>query len=110
MTRKYRLSRTVEQLQKHKEVRRKWRLLNRDKIKKHNRKCKYNITESAYQALMESQKGVCAICKNGQNKTLFVDHCHTTNRIRGLLCQKCNFGLGLFNDNKELLGAAIKYL
>lgn len=55
----------------------------------------------------------CAICncsieKNG--KKLSVDHNHNTNCVRGLLCTKCNFGLGYFNDNKKLLLKAIDYL
>jgi hypothetical protein len=41
---------------------------------------------------------------------LAVDHCHTTGKIRGLLCSKCNPALGAFNDNIEILNSAIKYL
>lgn len=58
-----------------------------------------------------SQNGCCKICKSKENeKFLSVDHCHKTNKFRGLLCQKCNTGLGLFNDDQKLLLIAIEYL
>lgn len=72
-----------------------------------------------YSRLMKEQQSVCAICKQPESvlhkKTkqpiaLAVDHCHTTNKIRGLLCSKCNMGLGLFYDNIELFESAIDYL
>ncbi len=77
----------------------------------------YNITRKQYELLLKSQNCVCAICnqpetikRNGKIQTLSVDHNHKTNKIRGLLCQKCNISLGGFNDNLELLEAAAKYL
>lgn len=63
------------------------------------------------------QCGVCAICKEpqsvllkGELKRLAVDHCHKTKKIRGLLCDNCNKGLGLFKDKPELLNSASEYL
>ena len=50
----------------------------------------------------------CEIC--GDAKNLNVDHCHATKKIRGILCTKCNTGLGFFRDSLERLNAAIKYL
>lgn len=75
----------------------------------------YGISYEEYQALEVEQNYCCAICKSPQvsNKRVerfFVDHCHTTGKVRGLLCSKCNHGLGLFNDNKNLLLNAIAYL
>lgn len=52
--------------------------------------------------------GVCEICK--RLCRIHRDHCHRTGKSRGGLCQKCNLGLGLFNDNTALLRAAVKYL
>lgn len=71
----------------------------------------HGITQEQYDALLKSQGGVCAICKRQPGKTkLCVDHDHKTNRIRGLLCGKCNTALGLLNDDIAQLQAAIKYL
>jgi hypothetical protein len=57
---------------------------------------------------MESQNGLCAICKEAPATHL--DHCHTTGNLRGLLCMKCNTGLGMFGDDLEKLKTAIDYL
>src|SRR6267142_6623170 len=67
----------------------------------------HNLSLEDFEKMKEKQKGLCYICEKspelGSRKTLFVDHCHKTKKIRGLLCQKCNSGLGMFNDNIELL-------
>jgi len=64
--------------------------------------------------LREQQGGRCAICgapeEEAPKKRLHVDHCHTSNRIRGLLCSRCNVGLGQFKDDPGRLLAAIEYL
>lgn len=84
--------------------------------KSNNLKAKYGITFTEYSALYTLQGGLCAICakeapalgagKNG----LYVDHCHKSNKVRGLLCCDCNFMLGLARDNTNILSTAIKYL
>lgn len=50
----------------------------------------------------------CSICNSTHN--LHVDHCHKTNKYRGILCQKCNRALGFFQDSRELLLKAIEYI
>jgi len=63
--------------------------------------------------MFNKQNGCCKICKIHQSKlksALHIDHNHSTNKIRGLLCNKCNQGLGLFNDNIILLTNSINYL
>lgn len=73
----------------------------------------YNITEEQHNSLLEEQNHCCAICKTDSpmgRGTWHVDHCHETNEVRGLLCSKCNAGLGFFNDNIESLKNAITYL
>ena len=73
----------------------------------------YGISLEEYNLMFNKQKGCCAICKTHQSmltKALHVDHDHDTEKVRGLLCSKCNTGLGLFNDTQETLYAALKYL
>ena len=73
----------------------------------------FDITEEAVTVKWMDQCGACAICQLHEKqlpRKLALDHNHTTNQIRGLLCHKCNSGLGFFNDNPKLLRAAITYL
>lgn len=87
--------------------------------RKHSLKRKFGITEADYDAMLAEQGGVCAICgrrpetlKRGGKpaKFLDVDHCHTTGKVRGLLCLLCNTALGHLQHNPELLHKAIAYL
>jgi hypothetical protein len=74
---------------------------------------KYGLSVQDYDALVEAQQGLCAICGGHLstfNQRLAVDHCHTTGRIRGLLCHNCNTGLGKFKEDIELLLRAVEYL
>ena len=71
----------------------------------------YGITLDDYDRMLEEQGGECAICgKHPTKKRLCVDHDHQTNKVRGLLCEKCNWGIGQFNDTVVLLRNAIEYL
>lgn len=70
----------------------------------------YGLTVKAYRDLATKQGHKCAICIKRVKGKLFVDHDHKTNNIRGLLCSKCNFGVGLFNDDPKLLKSATNYL
>ena len=83
--------------------------------KKHYEMNRQNIViDDRAKELINGHSGLCDIC--GSNKAGFgkrgfcVDHDHKTGIVRGMLCQKCNIGLGNFNDNIELLEKAIKYL
>ncbi len=70
-----------------------------------------NIIE--YERLLSTQENRCAICNIPREQLttdLALDHCHKTGKVRGLLCQKCNRGLGHFKDNIELIKKAINYL
>jgi hypothetical protein len=74
---------------------------------------KFGLTLADYEAMLEAQGGVCAIClrpERKENKSLNVDHCHSTGIVRGLLCGPCNTGLGMFSDDPERIMAAISYL
>lgn len=73
----------------------------------------YGLTYEQYQEILEKQNGACAICLKEQreaSKRLHIDHDHVTGKVRGLLCTKCNMGIGLFGDNVDLLDKATKYL
>jgi hypothetical protein len=91
-----------------------WRRANRDKLSPRNRdkymKRRYGISRADYDALFERQGRVCAICRKPSKERLCVDHCHVTGMIRGLLCRKCNFGLGSLCDDQRALVAALAYL
>lgn len=97
------------------EYNKQWYYKNRERglrwRKNSNLKRAFGITIDEYEKLLKSQGGVCKICGNKQNgKHLAVDHNHATNKIRGILCDNCNRGLGMFKDNPILLNQAIKYL
>lgn len=63
-------------------------------------------------ALFVSQGSACAICRTPTptGRGWHVDHCHTTQKVRGVLCHHCNTGLGMFRDSPTALAAAITYL
>ncbi len=64
-----------------------------------------------YEQLHRRQKGACAICMEAKEvRQLSVDHSHKTGKVRGLLCGRCNRGLGMFEDNPDLLVIASDYL
>lgn len=69
----------------------------------------FGLTEESYAALLEQQQQRCAICQQVVSKP-YIDHDHSTGKVRGLLCSNCNFGLGQFKDNPSYLDAAISYL
>ena len=70
---------------------------------------KYNTSVEVVKELFE-KNDTCQICNQKCFRELCVDHCHTTGQVRGLLCDTCNKGLGLFKDNPKLLKSAIEYL
>lgn len=76
-----------------------------------NLKQSFGITVDEYETLFERQGGVCAICGIPPGtKPLCVDHDHSTDAIRGLLCNNCNTLLGMSGDRVEVLQKAIEYL
>lgn len=92
---------------------RKWRIKNPDKIRKYRELSKI-FPEDLFVRLWDVQEGLCAVCLSSLSDIpahlIHRDHCHTTNTARGVLCHKCNVGLGMFNDNVDLLTRAIGYL
>lgn len=71
----------------------------------------YGMTISDYMALVELQQGACAICHSlpPEGKRLHIDHCHTTGKVRGLLCQRCNQGMIAVDHYEGFCEKAIAY-
>lgn len=88
-----------------------WQKENRHRLYGYRLRTVYNISGERYADLLANQGGVCGICNTPPNgKPLGVDHCHGTQEIRGLLCNRCNMAIGAFRDNRRLMTSAMKYL
>jgi len=74
----------------------------------------YGLTIDGYDKMLKDQDGKCKICgtikPGGKMKNFAVDHCHTTGKVRGLLCFSCNVSIGHFADDSDNLQKAIDYL
>lgn len=108
------------------EARKAYRAKHREKHLKSQRernwKHKYGIDRTEFEKMWSDQGGECEICsikltnieidndpKNKSN-TACVDHCHSTGKVRALLCARCNKGIGMFDDDYETILMAAKYL
>jgi hypothetical protein len=83
------------------------------KKRKRNRdlKLKYGIDLEIYQNMKDSQNNLCAICESPEERReLNVDHCHSSGKVRQLLCNRCNLLLGRTGDNINLFERCIVYL
>lgn len=94
-----------------------WQTENPETLKKSNRathlKKKYGLDPDLYDAMLFAQDGCCAICRKPSaecRRRLDVDHNHTTNKVRGLLCEDCNKMVGLAHEQTEILTRAAEYL
>ena len=73
----------------------------------------YGIALDDYEKMLEEQGGGCAICgktEEQEGRRLAIDHCHASEKVRGVLCGKCNQALGMMDDDSERLIKASKYL
>ena len=92
--------------------------MNKKTIENNRRINAYGISTEDYEVIHKKQDGRCKICKdkrerltkNGQVFSLSIDHNHNTGRVRGILCNKCNLGLGNFGDKVTYLLRAVCYL
>jgi hypothetical protein len=84
-------------------VQRPAKLTSADHMLKH----RYGMTREQYDELLAKQGGACAICRATED--LVVDHDHDTGKVCGILCRKCNVGLGQFNDDGRLIEIACMY-
>jgi hypothetical protein len=71
---------------------------------------KYGLSAEAFRDMLIGQAGRCLICLRVPQGDLVVDHDHTTGKVRGLLCQSCNHGLGQFRDDPRLMQSAARYV
>ena len=84
-----------------------------DRARNNQLKRKFGITAKQYDAMYQEQAGRCGICAVHQSeltKRLAVDHNHATGKVRGLLCDDCNIGLGKLKDSPSILRKALNYL
>lgn len=108
--RRYRESNVTKLREYNKE---RYKLVTQEDRRRAKYKARYGVSLDEYNKMLEAQGGVCAICSGeptGKKQRLCVDHCHQTGKIRGLLCNECNVGIGRLKDSVELLVAAICYL
>ncbi len=70
----------------------------------------YGLSLQDYEAIVAQQGGVCRVCKTKPARPLFVDHCHASGKVRGLLCHPCNAALGFMRDDPVIAAAATEYL
>lgn len=92
-----------------------WRKANPEKNKRAKRNSmlrKYGLDADSFDALLRSQGGRCCICatRKPAGKGWAVDHNHATGRVRGILCSPCNAGIGLLQDDANILRSAALYL
>lgn len=82
----------------------------KDSTRKWYLKTTYGLTPEEYQALYDKTDGKCYICLEEKDYYLHVDHNHSTGKVRGLLCNHCNRGIGMLRENINTLKSAIEYL
>lgn len=77
-----------------------------------NKERKYGMQEGDFLSLIKSQANRCGICEEmfTESSPPCVDHCHSTKKVRGLLCRSCNLGIGYFKDSKQIMNLAIDYI
>lgn len=82
----------------------------RDKSRRRYLSRTYDLANSDYERLLADQNYRCAVCHKRSAKSFCVDHCHKTGIVRGLLCFRCNAGIGLLGDDVERIEVALGYL
>jgi hypothetical protein len=85
---------------------------NNERLRRWNRFKTSGFTQEDYDSKLEEQDGKCAICGTTDSGSMafHADHDHKTGQKRGILCHKCNTGLGLLKDDVDILCSAINYL
>jgi RNase P subunit RPR2 len=106
-----------EEKLRHAAAQKRWADRNPEKVKVHSRRTRlklmYGLTIEQVEQMHVDQGGCCAICDQSIElwaRTTHIDHCHDSKRVRGLLCEDCNRGLGCFKDSVDSLRKAVDYL
>lgn len=84
-------------------------LLKKEESKFRDIKRKYNLNKEQYLKMIDNQNGLCLGCGKAPKK-LCIDHCHSTGKVRGILCSDCNVALGLLKDDPNTLRNLMHYL
>jgi len=90
-----------------------WRKNNPDNVRNIRLKTFYGISLEGYKQILEAQNHGCGICgkpPHMNNRSMPLDHCHQTRRIRGILCSACNTALGTFGDSVDGIKNVLSYL
>lgn len=108
---KYRREHYLANQQYYQRKARKWIKANPTKAEDQRLK-KFGITSAKYQEMLTTQNHACAVCSTppARKKRLAVDHCHSSGKVRGLLCSSCNLAIGLLQDDPVRMQAALDYL
>jgi hypothetical protein len=118
-TRDYNRAKAQEQRKRDPEYYRRWKAEHPERNRNYHRRYRYGISHEDFLTLFEKQGGKCACCgtalvldlpKRDPQRTTSVDHDHETGKIRGLLCNGCNAGLGHFEDSVQRLEQAVAYI
>jgi hypothetical protein len=87
--------------------------VDKDKRRDYDLNKNYGINHEIYLKMLEEQNGCCKICGISEKETgkrLHVDHNHKTGKVRGLLCTRCNTGIGKFKEDPDIIRRAIEYV
>lgn len=103
----------MDKIEKQRQSCRDYYIKNKDKKRNRSLMNSYGITIDEYNDMFTFQEGRCKGCEKHQSelsRALYVDHCHKTGKVRGLLCHECNTFIGLINDDISILKSIINYL
>lgn len=105
---------------KHRKSNNSWKLRNPDKVREMHLLKLYGITLKEYNSILLKQNGTCGVCdaadsgvsrkNSNKREPLFVDHCHKTGKVRGLLCRLHNTALGIMKDDVNMIQKLLEYL
>jgi hypothetical protein len=88
----------------------KWRTEDPERYQNSKLQSTYGISLAEYKEMEAAQNGRCMVCGEAPDGGFVVDHCHSTGKVRALLCKFCNIGLGCFFDRTDVLANAVEYI